>query len=303
MTKFDCTDIKAVLSAIMDDELDRDDRHEVERHLAECKACRKVLDEAESVDAMLALDAAGPSACSLPSGFEASVLARTTQAHSMRVRERRWVTYGGWIASAAAIALAMTIWIVDRRALVHQPQRPITDTPTGADAFSSLSYASNISNSWIYEGPVEPAPVREPAGASSASDAEASADDRPGAPPTIERIMQATTMTREDAETVYAAALALDQLRGADQRSFAELDVVRRIVEYDNLLPRLAEVHKRLNAEERAAVLAVESIFTRIVRGPISADDLAEIGETIATLELPERLTRIARRTDATMSL
>jgi hypothetical protein len=102
---------------------------------------------------------------------------------------------------------------------------------------------------------------------------------------------------------MFAAALALDQLRSADDRSFADLDMVRRIVEYDDLLARLADMHNRLSAEDRAAVLAAESIFTRIVRGPISAEDLEEIGATIETLELPERLTRIGRRNDATMSL
>jgi len=302
MMQFDCTDIKAMLSAIVDGQLDRDQRHHVERHLTNCKPCRRLLDEAEAVDAILALDADGAEAASLPKGFEDAVLAQTVHTHRMRLRDRRWVTVGGWVASAAAIALAMTIWIVDRRALLRQPQAPITESATAIDPGAKLSYTSNISNSWIYEGPVESAHDAS-VGTTSDGVKTSAASTIPGAPPTIERIMQSAAMTREDAESIYAAALALDQLRGADAQSFAELDFVRRIVEYDELLPKLGGAHHRLSADDRAAVLAAESIFTRIVRGPINADDLTEIGETIVTLELPERLTRIARRSDATMSL
>ena len=292
MTQFDCTDIKAMLSAIVDDQLDADQRHQVERHLVNCKLCRKLLDEAEAVDALLALDIGAPR-LALPAGFEEAVLARTVQPQTLRFRDRRIVTFGGWLASAAAIALAMTIWIVDRRDDVRfSPLMPGTG-PAEIAPNPMLSYASNVTNSWIYEGPVD---------VTAASTAE-EAEEPAGPPEAIERIMQATIPSREDAETMYAAALALDRLRGANERSFGEIDVVRRIVEYDELLERLASAHQRLTAEDRAAVLAVESIFTRITRGPLSGEDIAEIGATIDTLELSERLARIGRRSDATLSL
>jgi hypothetical protein len=306
MTQLDCTDIKALLSAIVDDQLDLEHRHQVERHLAGCKPCRQMLDEAEAVDALLALDVERTPRESLPIGFEDSVLARTMHHNRLRLRDRRWVTIGGWVASAAAIALAMTIWIVDRRALLRQ-----SNVATGdGEPTPLVAYASNITNSWIYEGPVEP--TRRPSGSSNETATVVRPADRSdasdsavlsGAPVAIEQIMQAAVPTREDAETMFAAALALDQLRAADGRSFADVDVVRRIVEYDELLSRLAAAHSRLSAEDRAAVIAAESIFTRIVRGPISAQDLVEIGTMVQTLELPERLTRIGRRSDATMSL
>ena len=43
----DCTDIKAMLSGLVDDELDAPTRHQAERHLANCKACRSLVSEAE----------------------------------------------------------------------------------------------------------------------------------------------------------------------------------------------------------------------------------------------------------------
>jgi len=289
MTQFDCTDIKAMLSAIVDDQLDAERRHGVERHLATCKPCRRVLDEAESVDAILALDVEGAAPSGqLPVGFADAVLARTTHAGRIRFRDRSFVTLGGWIASAAAIALAMTIWIVDRRALINPPS-PVTsgDSILAADPNPLLAYSSTISNSWIYEGPVE----------------SVDAVEVESAPPTIERILQSASLTRDDVDALFAAALALDRLHGRTTPTFAEFDMVRRIVEYDELLPRMAIAHKRLSAEDRAAVIAAESIFLRIVRGPLDADDLSEISQTIVELELPDRIARIGKRIDASMSL
>lgn len=310
MTKFDCTDIKAMLSAIVDDQLDRDDRHQVERHLAECKPCRRLLDEAEAVDALLAMDADPAPRASLPAGFEEAVLSRTVHANRvLKFRDRRWVTVGGWVASAAAIALAMTIWIADRRAHVTAIPGSSSENAIAIGANPLLGYASNVTNSWIYEGPVEAAnPDTSASGGDRSSSANAGATDAaasetPGAPGAIERIMQAGVPTREDAEAMYAAALALDRLRESSGRNFEDLDIVRRTVEYDELMDRLAVAHQRLNAEDRAAVMAAESVFARIVRGPISAEDLDEIKDVIATLELPKRLRVIVKRSDAAISI
>lgn len=295
MTQFDCTDIKAMLSAIVDDQLEAEARHSVERHLATCKPCRRVVDEAEAIDAILALDMQGASeADALPAGFEDSVLSRTVQSSSLRFRNHRWMNIGGWIASAAAIALAMTIWITDRRALLRQSQLVTGDGPAAIEPNPLLAYTSNVTNSWIYEGPVDTQPA---AAKISAAPKEESA------PPTIERIIQATTLTREDGEAIYTAALALDQLQGDNSLSFEDLDTVRRIVEYDDLLPRLAQARGHLNAEDRTALIAAESIFTRIVRGPINESDIAEISQTLETLELADRIARIGRRVDSSLSL
>ena len=50
----DCTDIQAMLSALVDGELDADRRHGAERHLAGCQACRTLLSEAEGLELLVA---------------------------------------------------------------------------------------------------------------------------------------------------------------------------------------------------------------------------------------------------------
>ena len=75
-TNMDCTDVKALLSAIIDGELPADDRHRAERHLADCATCRTVVSDAEHADALVAATVGldGPDD-RLPDGFEGAVLA------------------------------------------------------------------------------------------------------------------------------------------------------------------------------------------------------------------------------------
>jgi anti-sigma factor RsiW len=82
MNALDCTDIKALLSALIDDQLDEHTRHQVERHLAECDACRAQVNEHERLDALVAMSAelSAHGSPGLPRGFEQTVLAQTVRA-------------------------------------------------------------------------------------------------------------------------------------------------------------------------------------------------------------------------------
>ena len=119
----DCTDIKALLSAIVDGELAADQRHRAERHLAECADCRTVVGDTEHADMLVAI-AVGPGgghADRLPEGFEAAVLARTVFAgrrDSAAYRLRSWL---GWLAAAASIVMAVVLWPVDRSPRPTEP--------------------------------------------------------------------------------------------------------------------------------------------------------------------------------------
>ena len=57
MDTMDCTDIKVLLSGLIDDEVDADTRYRAERHVAECDACRRALDDAEALSQLLVADA------------------------------------------------------------------------------------------------------------------------------------------------------------------------------------------------------------------------------------------------------
>src|SRR6185503_6762335 len=116
MNTFDCTDVRAMLSAFVDDEIDGAARHQVERHLTECAACRDLVSQAESLNQMIALDVQGRMwPVGLPAGFEAAVLEETVHAHRHGKSSRmRFVSWAGWVAAAACFSLATSIWFLDR---------------------------------------------------------------------------------------------------------------------------------------------------------------------------------------------
>lgn len=114
MTTIDCKDIAALLSGLVDGEVSGDERHQAERHLTGCASCRSLLDEAESLDRLLAADAALLE--ELPAGFMDGVLARTTRAGvARRTLGSRWLAVGGWMAAAASLTLAFGFWVSDNR--------------------------------------------------------------------------------------------------------------------------------------------------------------------------------------------
>ena len=111
------------------------------------------------------------------------------------------------------------------------------------------------------------------------------------------------TISRDDCETLDSVSLALAMLAQADDRSFADVEQVRRITEYDHLLPRLADVHHNLPVADRPAVLAAESVLYRVVRGPLDLDEVREIREAIAHLNLVGRIDAISGRWTTASSL
>ncbi len=124
----DCTDIKALLSALLDDHLDAPTLHRAERHLAECRSCRSFVGEAERNERLIAEEVAsafrgdGP-----PEGFEQAVLGRTIHAPPVGplVRWTRWL---GWVAAAAALMLLVTTWQLDRNAAVTSTARGLASS-------------------------------------------------------------------------------------------------------------------------------------------------------------------------------
>jgi hypothetical protein len=299
----DCTDIKVLLSGLIDDELDAQTRHAAERHVAECDACRASVDETERVNELVRAEAElvlTPG--TLPQGFAGAVLSRTVyDGAPRRSSAPSWMSWVGWFAAAAAVMLALTIWVMDRR----QPP-PTTMGPSARIAVAPQrpphSTWRTPGYSFVHEDTaMEPAPaeggqrivpaVGAPGDLFFSSIAEEAPTSRIVAPP-------AAVITRGDVEAIDAAALLLEMLLVADDRSFVDLEEIRRIAEYDVLLPRLAAARGRLGAEDRPAVFAAESVLLRIVNGPISLRDMQELRETVRQCDLSSQLTGITRRGD-----
>ncbi len=124
----DCTDIKALLSALLDDHLDAPALHRAERHLAECRSCRNFVGEAERNERLIAEEAASAfSGDGPPEGFEQAVLGRTIHAHPLRPL-LSWTAWLGWVAAAAALLLVLTTWQLDRNTAVTSTARGLTSS-------------------------------------------------------------------------------------------------------------------------------------------------------------------------------
>jgi len=285
----DCTDIKAMLSALIDDEADEADRYRAERHLAGCKECRELISEAERNDALVAAAVAGDDLPGgIPAGFEAAVLARATGADQIGAAQR-WTAWLGWFTAAAVILLSAALWWLDRPQTMTGPLA--ADGPT-------------VRSSWIRPVVNEVAqyPMDSPAASAPRSSAPAADPSRTWrvegpAPRPI------SSLTRDDAETLEGVSLLLAMVRLSDEDGFAGIERARQVIEYDELLSRLSVVRTNLPAEDQPPVLAAESMLYRIVRGPLSVTDVREMRQTIARLDLPQQIDAISGRWPSEASL
>jgi len=278
----DCTDIKALLSALIDDEADDADRYRAERHLAGCKECRDLISEAERNDALVAAAAAGDDLPGgLPAGFEAAVLARAAGTDPIGAA-RRWTVWLGWFTAAAVILLSAALWWLDRPQTMTGPLA--ADGPTGRS-----TWIRPIVNE-VAQYPMD-APVAQAAGPSRTWRVE---DPAPRA---------ISSLTRDDAETLEGVSLLLAMVRMSDEDGFAGIERARQVIEYDELLPRLSVVRINLPAEDQPPVLAAESMLYRIVRGPLSVADVREMRRTISRLDLPQQIDAISGRRPSEASL
>lgn len=267
----DCTDIRALLSGIVDDELPADGRHRAERHLADCAACRHLVDEAEGLDALVALEGAELVPDRLPRGFEGAVLGRTVfdqPRHGSYFRQ--WTTWAGWMAAAAAIVLAVVIWASDHGGL--EPARaPL------AGGLRPATYATGTEFRSAF--------LDEPLPAEVIPAALGRRDD----------------LRREDSETLYLASIILDRVEIDQPLREQDLSSMRRAIEYDGLIERMRAMRPRLAASDRAAVLAAESLLVRLGGAPLSGDDVDDIGTTAHSLDLAATLDGISRRWTGTL--
>jgi hypothetical protein len=292
MTELDCKDIKALLSGLVDGELDATTQHQSERHLAGCKPCRDLVNEAESLNALISMDARRLAApAGLPVGFENAVLRQTVFAEAYQFAGRKWTSWMGWMAAAACLGLAVSMWFVNPRTLSPQPIARNTVTPDSSAALRAANYSTS-GRSWTYDGGLSPDALRFVTNGDSATVVPA-AFDQP----------QREHISREDSDTLYAASNLLAMLQHADHESFADVDRIRQIAEYDELLDRLAESRDRLTASDRAAVMAAEGVLLRVVNGPVSLDDLRALSGTVASMNLPAQVESISARWSPASSL
>ena len=313
MSELDCKDIKALLSGYIDGELDQPTRHQADRHLAGCAPCQNLVEETERLNTLIALDAQRTMwPAGLPAGFEDKVLGQTIYAEAYQFAGRSWTSWLGWVAAAACLLLAASIWFLNLGSLNNQggtmalgPNIPV-EQPMYA-----FHDNSRVRRSWTYEGtmPLESlVSARKPSTSESehenielvSNDHEAVIVHMPFTRPAAD---EPEPIAEDDAQTLYATSNLLAMLAHADVNSFADVERIRAIAEYDDLLARLAESRDRLNVEDRPAVLAAESVLLRVVNGPLSTDDLLSLHNTVASLELADQIEAISERGSVATSL
>ncbi len=321
--------MRALLSALVDDQVDAQTRHLAERHLTSCNACRTMLDEAEALDDLMARDSdaltGGPV---LPAGFEAAVIERALLERPT-VR-RSLVTWTGWFAAAACLTLAVLIWSFDRNMWINNTVPQVAkslDAPVDAradahdeTASSNVVRTANYQRrSWTFDGEL---PDDALLTSFNDGDVPSSADEptmskiQPAQmPPTFEDdpdqawrdaaalVARGSNLSDEDVQTLYSVSLLMETLADAELHNFAEVDRIRRITEYDELLPRINQTKQRLSAEDRAIVRVAESILLRIVRGPVTETVARELWSDASKFELAEALQAMSEHVGSRPSL
>jgi hypothetical protein len=323
MNTMDCTDIKALLSAIVDDELDREHRHTAERHLAECAGCRALVNEAEGLNDLILIDARARAADGgLPVGFEDRVLAQTIHIGPLRTRFG-WGAWSGWIAAAASLTFAVIVW-TNNHSSVNTPGEQIATLtgPTSTGEVSTMpapspsvarpaSYTTGTDlRSQTFDGdlPAEMFHLRraswqdqtlpfEPVGLfGQLADAESTGASPAFATSAARAISNIQPITREDADTLYSAAVQIERFADADLQSFAQIESIRRAIEADDLLSKLTEARSRLSDADRLAVFGAESILLRVAFGPLDRNDALEIQNAVRAMDLAEAIESLSKR-------
>ena len=273
----DCTDIRALLSGLLDDELEQDVRHDAERHLAECDTCRSLVDETEQLDALIVADATSiAGSTGLPEGFEARVLARTSRADTPLPYTRRWTTWAGWVAAAACLTMAVTIWITDRRAGLH-------DLGTGAVRAATYDTGHDYRS--------------VPRSLDESVDTAVATVDMAG----LQHPYQTSRWvpTRDEAQVLYTASTVVRWIAEADQAD--NLERARQAIVVESLTEQLDRM--RLRPEDEALIRTASAIFRRASSGALQAEDVDFIRETAMSHDLANALDRISLRYQDSYSL
>lgn len=322
--EMDCKDIAALLSGLIDATVEADVRHRAERHLAACMACAELLNKAESLDAMMmvGLDEVEE----FPEGLERAVLAQTTRAGAIRLGGHRWFAITGWLAAAASLALAATVWMTQGGSadpggdvvakggprgdqfggvrgvgsdgdIIAQQASYYTMRPEQRSALSD-AYLVMHENEIVAE---QPSSVGAGANSGVLTALALGVESATSSAVVLDRPMYFTgklRLRRDDEETLIHLAELLEQLEAFDGGSMKIVDDLRRTIESEDLIARVDRTRQRLAEEQRFSIYAAESILWRLVNGPVDEGDVGEMHQMMQSLDLVSRIDRISGRVD-----
>lgn len=288
MKPMDCTDIKALLSALIDDCVESETRHLAERHLADCKSCRTLLDESEAAEAMVAASVSDLAPLdTLPDGFKANVLARTVYADEKSYHPHRWTTWIGWLAAAASLALALTIWVVDNSGNLPSPKSIARNNITSENSNDlagqfpqgtnniNASYDSRDSHAALMGMTVVPAGLLKTNS-------------------TQRTVLPFSSLTIDEIDALDQTVRLLKMLVQASELTPEVLQRIKNVAEYDELLPKLRNLRAKLAPEDRSNTYTAELVLQRIIQDTVELQELQEMRKAINELNLPSQLEKLA---------
>jgi hypothetical protein len=226
-----CSELKATLSAYLDDELTRDERIRADTHLVSCGICRDLVERAETLDETLREKFAIDLAAAQRDVDTASVDTRAMQANvlaAIGLRERRvWLPRAAIAAGIAAAVLAsIMLWPTDGSAK--------SLAPGGAGAFIVADRGKNAA-----DGVTVPVPVPVP----------------------TRNAVELASLDADDRQLLYSTGVILTNLRKEGFQNASNRGELREVARYDELVDRLDELLTKLPTADRPTVaLARESI-------------------------------------------
>ena len=255
-----CNELKATLSAYLDDELTRDERLRADAHLVGCGGCRGLVERAELLDESLRARFAedfrdselelAPASVDVR-GIESRVLAEIG-AHSRR-------TWMPRLAAAAAIAaVAGGTWFLWSRAEDSRSLAP-----------------SRIGDFAAMDGP--PGQLRS----------------LEVAPPENPRMLLAS-LDPDERQALYATSLILHAAQNTDYGDLARRTELRETARYDELVDRLAAVLPKLPAEERAVVALARDATARIADADADPEAWTRLQEDVSATSLDESVDQLS---------
>jgi len=228
-----CSELKATLSAYLDDELTRDERIRADTHLVSCGICRDLVERAETLDETLREKFAIDLAAAQRDVDTASVDTRAMQANvlaAIGLRERRvWLPRAAIAAGIAAAVLAsIMLWPTDRSAK--------SLAPGGAGEFAVADRGKNAADGVPVTVTVPvPAPTRN--------------------------AVELASLDADDRQLLYSTSVILTNLRKEGFQNASNRGELREVARYDELVDRLDELLTKLPTADRPTVaLARESI-------------------------------------------
>lgn len=252
-----CAELKAMLSAYLDDELTREERLRADSHLIACVPCRNLVDRAEALDDTLrarfaqdelaAADELGEESADA-AAMRARVLAQIGES-----RRRIWLPR---LAAAAVVALC-----VGGGYLLWSQRGPSPLGPAGVGEFARGD-----------RGGVGGGGVAVPSNSS----------------------IQLASLDPDERQALYSTSVLLRAACGTRFEDRARRDELVATVRYDELVDRLGEIMPKLSAEDRATVALARDVAARIAARGDDPSEWSRVREDVDHSMLDRSVDRLS---------